>query len=549
MRLRTEAITNPADPNPPLDLPTRADPRETPAEVLAEACAQERRGCLAEAIERYEAAVELAEGREDHAVTSAGLRHLAVVHHKSGDAHRARALCRESYRAARRIPDALLAAEALNTRGVVEMEAGALERSRRVFRRALHLGGRARAIRARVDQNLGILANIQGRLVEARQWYERSLDEYRNVRDEHGCAIAYHNLGMVSTDAGQYDEAERHLRASIVIARRTGDRFLEALCLVNQADVDFARQGYESARQHAEEALALFEQLGARGAKSDAYRVIGMVYRETGKPILAESRLRSAIAVAVSVGSVLGQAEASRELSVVYQGMGRNQEALRCLHDAYRLFRRLDAQVDLVYVGGKRAELETTYRAVVRAWGRSIESADSYTFGHCERVAQLAVGVAQLLGLDDHAETTVLLGAYLHDVGMVRVPHEVLQKDGALTDAERRLLETHPTWGVEMLANIEFPWDISRIVRWHHEHRDGSGYPDGLAGDAIPLAAQIVGIADCYDDLSSTRAPRRGRPRTGDALAEIRRCAAWWAPEVVAAFEQVVAGNRPSSSD
>lgn len=521
----------------------------TPADVLADALAQERLGCLAEAITRYETAVELAETRRDRPVFAAGLRHLAVVYHKCGDGHLARELCRRSYRVAREIPDRRLAAEALNTLGVIEMEAGALERSRRAFRRALYLGGRSRAIRARVNQNLGILANIQGRVVEARQWYERSLTEYRRAHDEHGCAIAHHNLGMVSTDSGRLDEADRHLRATLIIARRRRDRFLEALCLVNRAELSFARQGYESARQYAEEALALFEQIGARGAKADAYRIIGMVYRETGKPLLAESRLRSAIALAASVGKVLGRAEASRELALVYQGMGRNREALRCLHDAYRLFARLDAQPEMVYVGGKMAELEATYCAVVRAWGRSIESSDSYTYGHCERVAQLAVRIGEAMGLAGHEMTTLLLGAYLHDVGMVRVPHEVLQKDGALTEAERATIERHPAWGIELLANVEFPWDLKAIVRWHHEHCDGSGYPDRLQRDAIPITAQIVGIADYYDDLTSARAPRHGLPPALDAMAEIRHRAAWWAPEVVAAFVEVAAATPRIPSD
>src|SRR2546426_6061093 len=89
--------------------------------------------------------------------------------------------------------------------------------------------------------------------------------------------------------------------------------------------------------------------------------------------------------------------------------------------------RRLDARVDLVHVGGKVAELEGTYLALVRAWGQSIESSDSYTFGHCERVAQHAVAMARALGLAEEDETTVLLGAYLHDVGKVRVPHEILR--------------------------------------------------------------------------------------------------------------------------
>lgn len=519
----------------------------TPAESLAHACARERRGCLAEAIEGYQAAADAADFSGDSAVLAEALRRLAVVHHKSGNTKRARALCRRSYHVARDLRDDLLTAEALNTLGVVEMEAGALPRSREVFRRALQVGGDARAVRARVDQNLGILANIQGRFKEARRWYERSLAEYRKARDQHGCAIAYHNLGMVCTDAGRYDEADRHLCASLLIARRRGDRYLEALCLVNKADVCFARQGYENARQHAEEALALFDQLGAGGAKSDAYRIIGMVYREIGKPILAESRLRAAIASAVSAGSVLSEAESSRELALVYQEMGRNQQALACLHDAYRLFRRLDAQADLVYVGGRMAELETTYRAVVRAWGRSIESSDSYTFGHCERVAELAVATAQVMGFGEHETTTVLLGAFLHDVGMVRVPHEVLRKNGVLSDAERELLEMHPLWGVELLAGVEFPWPIKGIIRWHHERCDGSGYPDHLTAGAIPMAAQVVGIADCYDDLTAARSPGQGACHADEALAEIRRRAAWWAPEVVVAFEQVVGCPRTTA--
>src|SRR5437016_8726615 len=95
--------------------------------------------------------------------------------------------------------------------------------------------------------------------------------------------------------------------------------------------------------------------------------------------------------------------------------MGRNQEALRLLNTASRLFQRLDARVDLIHMGGKLAELKEAYLAVVRAWGQSIESSDSYTFGHCERVARNAVAMARVLEFDDHDETAVLLGAYVHD--------------------------------------------------------------------------------------------------------------------------------------
>ncbi len=538
---------------PACDAPRAADaPRRAPvvgpatsaATMLAEARRREVAGRLSEAMEHYEATVRAAAHDGDCAVMSEALRRLAAVHHKSGDAGGARALCHRSYVAAKAMPNDVLAAEALNTLGVVEMMSGALAEARDVFQRALRLGGAASSLRARVDQNLGILANIQGRLDEARGWYVRSLGEFRRVGDEHGCAIAYHNLAMVSTDAGRYAEAERNLSASHAIAQRGGDRFLQALCLVNGAEVDFARQRYENARQNAEDALSLFEALGAQAAKADAYRILGMVFRETGNTVMAESRLLSAITLAVSVGSVLSEAEAHRELALVYQATGRSQKALRCLHEAYRLFRRLDAQAELVYVGGKMAELEATYRAVVRAWGRSIESSDGYTFGHCERVARTAVAIARAMGLDEHEETTILIGAYLHDVGMVRVPHEILRKSGELAEHERRLLEMHPVWGVELLANVEFPWDIKGIIRWHHEHRDGSGYPDRLEGDAIPVTAQIVGLANFYDELTSARALRPARS-AAEALAEIRLRAAWWSSKVVAAFERAVAPASP----
>jgi len=506
---------------------------------LHEARGRERAGCIPEAIDCYESAIAAADRTGEQAAQAEALRRLAVVRLRRNEGAQARLLCYRSYGVARAIGDNLLAAEALNTLGGLDLTAGSLDDARTEFLEALELGGRSRDLGARVEQNLGILANIQGELIEALARYERSLEAYLSCRDEHGCAIAYHNLGMVTADLELFDEADHFFCESRAIAERTGDVHLQGLCLVNHAEVDVARQRFENARQSAEAALALFDQLGARGAKASAYRIIGMVYRETGRSALAESRLRSAIEFAVATGSALNEAEASRELALLYQGMGRNQEALRLLNIAYRLFRRLDARVDLVYVGGKVAELEGTYLAVVREWGRSIESSDRYTFGHCERVAQNAVAMARLLGLDEQEETTILLGAYLHDVGKVRVPHEILNKEGPLTAEEREVLQMHPIWGVELLADVEFPWDLKSIIRWHHEKYDGTGYPDRLKGDDIPLAAQIVGIWDVYDALTTNRAYQPALPPE-QALEHITGHRDSWSPRVFEAFVRLV---------
>jgi putative nucleotidyltransferase with HDIG domain len=517
-----------------------AAPGRPPAEILCESREHERAGRILEAIHGYQAAAAAAECGADGAVQSEALRRLAIQRCHRDEAETARVLCRRSYEVARASGHDELAAEALNTLGVVDLTTGSLAEARTTLLEALALGGGSRALTARVEQNLGIIANIQGELDEAQKRYRRSLEAYDASRDQHGCAIAYHNLGMICADRGQLEKADRYFRQSREIAEQAGDVHLEALCLVNQAEVDVARQRFENARQGAEYALNLLEQLGARGAKADAYRVIGMVYRETGRPALAESRLRAAIDLAVAAGSVLNEAEACRELAVLYQVMGRNHEALELLGKAYRLFRRLDARTDLVHVGGKVAELQGTYLAVVRSWGKSIESSDSFTFGHCERVAQSAVAAARVLGLDAEAETTILLGAYLHDLGLVRVPHEILTKPGPLTREEREIAQKHPIWGIELLASVEFPWDIKPIIRSHHEKYDGSGYPDGLTGDEIPVSAQIVGIAEVFDALTN---PRSGQPALplARAIERLTQCRKWWADRVFEAFLKTIA--------
>src|SRR6266699_1582767 len=391
--------------SPSMPSPGKADvsePRQA-ADFLREARERERAACLPEAIASYEAAVVAAERGSERTVLAEALRRLAVVRRHRSEVAAATALCQQSYEVARQSGDDLLAAEALNTLGGLYLSAGAPDDARRVFLEALELGGSNREVRARVEQNLGILANIRGELHEAIARYERSLDAYRDCGDDHGCALAYHNLGMVSADRGWLNAADCYFRES--------------------------------------------------RAKAEAYRVIGMVYRETGRIVLAESRLRSAIELAVAAGAVLGEAEASRELALLYQAMGRNQEALRLLNTASRLFQRLDARVDLIHVGGKLAELKGAYLAVVRAWGQSIESSDSYTFGHCERVARNGVAMARVLGLDEHDETTVLLGAYVHDVGQLRIPHELLRKPSPLTREEREVVRMHPIWGIELLGS------------------------------------------------------------------------------------------------
>ena len=483
------------------------------------------------AIENYHASIDAAVVTGDAATRAEALRRLSVVMHRQLERGVAQELCWQSYEVSNSLGDDGLAAEALNTLGGFELEAGRPGDARDFFCRALAMAHETPALVGRIEQNLGIIANIQGDLVAALAHYQNSLTAATRARDDSGCAVAYHNLGMISADRENWELADRYFDASLALADSLGDVRLRGLCLLNRTEVFIARQRFEEARLSAEDALRMFDELDARAQKADAYKFLGVVYRETGRLVLAEARLKSAIELAAECGSLLGEAEASRELARLYQLMGRNQDAMLLLNAARTLFVKLGARGDLSDVTRKAADLEEIYLAIVRDWGQSIESADAYTFGHCERVASYAVAVARALGLDAAEQTTIRVGAYLHDVGKVKIPHEILNKPGKLTREERELMERHTLYGLELLEGIDFPWNIKPLIRSHHEKYDGSGYPDRLREDAFPLAAQIIGIVDVYDALTSSRSYRAAMP-VDEALAELHRCRRWWRADV-----------------
>jgi PAS domain S-box-containing protein len=157
-------------------------------------------------------------------------------------------------------------------------------------------------------------------------------------------------------------------------------------------------------------------------------------------------------------------------------------------------------------------EVEQTLLGTVRAIGRMLEARDAYTAGHQERVARVADLVATRLGWPDERRRPLRLAARLHDIGKIVVPVEVLAKPGRLSAPEFAMIKTHAEVGYSILADISFPWPIATIVRQHHEKLDGTGYPDGLAADAILPEARILCVADILEAVAS---PRPYRPALG----------------------------------
>lgn len=162
---------------------------------------------------------------------------------------------------------------------------------------------------------------------------------------------------------------------------------------------------------------------------------------------------------------------------------------------------------------------------VLRSLALMIEARDSYTDGHCQRLSRYATELGLRLSLDEDDLHALARGGYFHDIGKIAIPDAILLKPGPLTAREQERMREHPVVGDRLCGNLRALSRVRAIVRHHHERLDGSGYPDALSGDQIPLLAQIIGIVDVYDALTTVR-PYRAPLDPPLALAELEREAA-----------------------
>jgi HD-GYP domain-containing protein (c-di-GMP phosphodiesterase class II) len=186
-------------------------------------------------------------------------------------------------------------------------------------------------------------------------------------------------------------------------------------------------------------------------------------------------------------------------------------------------------------------ELSTAYRGTAMLLGDVIEADDEYTGHHSRDVVELVLAVADLLGLDAQERRRAEFAALLHDVGKVKIPTEIINKSGPLDDEEWALMRTHTILGEQMLEQIGgLLGEVGRVVRSCHERWDGRGYPDGLAGEQIPLAARIVCACDAWSAMTTDRSYRKARTRE-EALAELRvSSGTHFDPRVVEALEALL---------
>jgi putative two-component system response regulator len=187
---------------------------------------------------------------------------------------------------------------------------------------------------------------------------------------------------------------------------------------------------------------------------------------------------------------------------------------------------------------------------ILFALAQAVERRDPYTGQHCQRLAAASVLLGEALGLPRHDLVALYRGGFLHDIGKIGIPDSILFKQGVLTNDEWLVMRSHPVKGEEICKPMKSLWPVLPIIRNHHERWDGTGYPDGLSGDAIPLLARIMQVVDIYDALTTERPYKPALSSDAAfALMEEEASRGWRDPELVWLFSNTLKSAASSDLD
>jgi putative nucleotidyltransferase with HDIG domain len=489
---------------------------------------------------RYESALYLLRGHDRAADASMILRAIALLHFEDGEFTVGDDCLTAAAAVAEASGDRSACARTTNVMANGLWMRGRLDEAAELYEQA---GRDAREVgdvklAAMVEQNLGTIADLRGQLAEAIRHYETSLVAYRELGLDEQVGNLLNNMGVAHAHLSRWEEAERIYLEALAMCAACGDVRTSFMIEVNRAEALIARGAFADAKVICERVVRRAQPLNDLRAVAGAQKILGIAARESGDLTASEILLRDAFTTAKGREDLLLAAEAAREQAELYSALRRERETLQALNTSHRLFSQLRAQRDLTDVSRRMRRLEQRFYDIVGAWARSIESKDPYTLGHCERVADYACALARAALVDDDSLFWFRMGALLHDVGKIEVPIDVLNKPGKLTPEERALMERHPEAGVALLKDVEFPWDVLPMVRSHHERWDGRGYPDRLTGEAIPLHARLLALADVFDALTTHR-PYRPAFSPEEALRIMRNDAGAFDPALFTIFEQL----------
>ncbi len=411
-----------------------------------------------------------------------------------------------------------------NCLGITNFEKGKWDRAEEHYLMALELVEElSPGLRAKIYNNLGALFNARGEYDRAMSSYLRSIPGFQASDNQLGLAQAYNNLGMSFAEFKEWEDAAKYYEKSLEISRELDERFLTALTLLNMAELFVHTDSPAQSEEYCRKSVEIFDELGDKLGVAEASKILGVVERSRCNWADARANFEQSIAINEECSSPLGLAEAYYEFGNMCKDEGKTEEAHSLLSRSLTIFEQLKSK------GAETARLEVKkldqlYLDIIESLGNAVEKKDPYTMGHSSRVAYYSLRIAEALGLDENLIRGIIIAAYLHDVGKIYVPDDVLNKPGKLTEEEFNLIKRHPERGVASLRGVEFPWEVKEFILSHHERWDGRGYPNKLKGDEIPFGAQVISISDFFDALTTDRSYRSGwsQEKTVDIIKKNR---------------------------
>ncbi|HUP89025.1 MAG TPA: HD domain-containing phosphohydrolase [Longimicrobiales bacterium] len=456
----------------------------------------------------YTQAIEKAQAEQPERAPTL-MRLLGRVFTERGDYNQANNLYEASLVAAQKLGLKHDAASALNSMAIAAQFRGQLDVAETLYKRSAQMAAEVEDPRlcALVDMNLGIIASIRGDLSTALMRYQGSLERFRQLGDDQSCGRVLNNLGIIHVDVGEWASAELCFNSAFHFAERIRDLSTQGRIENNRAEMYLRRQQYEDARAACERSFRLFTRVESDSGLGTVHKFYGILYRETGKSQMAHMHFALSLKLARTCENPLLEAEVESERARLFVSDRNSQQALRCLNHAHRIFTELDARREILDLQRRIDRMQDTYMQALEMWSEQEEpSRYEGSTRRGSRVSEYAVRLGRAVGMED--AHWLRIGAYLHDIGNKGVPTDVLAKPGPLTQEEWEAVREHPGLGAQIIEALEFPLELRPMIRNHHEHWDGTGYPDRLSETQIPVSARIMCIADIFDALTTERSYR-----------------------------------------
>lgn len=531
-----------------MTLPVEREP--TSEELIELGNRYDLEGRWDEAIDAYSQAIKLARLKEEKHTIAEALRLTGNMQFKKNEWGDALQSFQKSLEHFQSLKASRGTAYSMNSIGNIYLEKGEWELAKKYYLKSLALARRIRDFKMEgmIYNNLGVMAMFQGLIQQAIARYQRSLFYYEKAGYKKGMGETYLNIGICHTNLGDFEKSDEFHRKTLEIAQELGDVYLQSKIYLHWTEVALEMANLDFARELCDQAFEFSSQLKDQLDIAQAFQHYGKIYRMMRKFALSKKHFEESIKICQQYDGLQVLAEDYRELALLYRDQEDNRNALELLGQSFELFHQLKARKDVRDVNQKIEELEMIYVNTAKSMGAAVEIKDTYTFGHSKRVAYYALQLSRKLNLSLSQIKAILTAAFLHDLGKVKIKRRILLKNGRLTPLEYEAIKLHSALGVRMIDTLNFPWDIKPLILHHHEKYDGTGYPNGLKGEKIPLGARIIGIADFFDALTTVR-PYRPAWSVADTIEEMNdQMNGAFDPQLIPVFVELVKDIIPNQN-